>query len=187
MENAFRSGKRVCLKPLEVEHAPLIQTWLNEPENLQYLGRFRALNGVEERRWLESLHEQAESHVFAIALRESGRLIGNCGLTNAALPHRSGTLGILVGEREFQGKGYGAEAIGLLLEYGFGTLGLHRVALEVVELNERGIRCYEKCGFRREGTRRQSRWWAGRWWNVHEYAILEHEWPQFSPPRNAAT
>ena len=49
-------------------------------------------------------------------------------------------------------------------------------------------RVLEKCGFRREGTQRQSRWWAGRWWNVHEYAILEHEWrEQCSLPRNAAT
>jgi RimJ/RimL family protein N-acetyltransferase len=188
VENAFRSGKRVCLKPIEAENAALFQTWVNEPENQQYIGRFRPMNGIEERRWLESLHEKSESHFFAIALREGGRLIGNCALAHAALPHRTGTLGILIGEAEHQGQGYGAEAIRLLLEYGFATLGLHRVALDVVENNERGIRCYEKCGFRREGTRRQARWWSGRWWNVHEYAILEHEWrEQFSLPRNAAT
>ena len=46
------------------------------------------------------------------------------------LPHRSADLGIMVGVRELQGKGYGAEAMGLLLEYGFATLGLHRVTLQ---------------------------------------------------------
>jgi len=188
VKNAFRTGERICLRPIEIEEAPLFQAWLNEPENLQFLGRFRPLNGVEERRQLERQHEKVEDHLFGIALKEGERLIGSCGLTGTALPHRTGTLGILIGEREHQGRGYGAEAIRLLLDYGFGSLGLHRVALDVVEHNERGIRCYEKCGFRREGTRRQSRWWAGRWWNVHEYAILEHEWrEQCSLPRNAAT
>lgn len=185
MKNAFRIGERVCLKPAEVEEAPLYQAWLNDPANLQYLGRFRAMNGVEERRWVESLHEKPELHFFGVALRDGGRLIGNCALSGTSLPHRTGTLGILIGDPEFQGKGYGAEAIGLLLDYGFRSLGLHRIALDVAESNERGIRCYEKCGFRREGTRRQARWWAGRWWDVHEYAILEHEY-EHSLPRNAA-
>ena len=76
--------------------------------------------------------------------------------------------------------------MGLLLEYGFATLGLHRIGLFVHANNPRAIRCYEKCGFRREGVRREARWWAGRWWDILEYAILEHEWHSLSP-RNAAT
>ena len=199
MKNAFRTGERIYLRPLEAEEAPLFQAWLNDPENHQYLQRFRPLNGAEERRWLESLPEQKGTFAFGIALREVERLIGCCDLRGAELPHRSAQLGIAIGEREFQGKGYGAEAIGLLLEYGFATLGLHRIELQVYENNARGIRCYEKCGFRREGVRREARWWAGRWWSVFEYAILEQEWKTLSPfrpselafeeriPRNAAT
>ncbi len=186
VKNAFRVGERVYLRPIEVEDASLYQAWVNEPENLQFIGRFQPMSGVEERRWLETLHERKEEHAFGIALREGERLIGNCALRGTALPHRTGTLGILIGEKDLQGKGYGAEAIRLLLDYGFGTLGLHRVGLDVSAHNARGIRCYEKCGFRREGVRREARWWGGRWWDVHEYAILEHEW-QSSLPRNAAT
>jgi RimJ/RimL family protein N-acetyltransferase len=55
----------------------------------------------------------------------------------------------------------------------------------VYENNPRAIRCYEKCGFRREGARREARWWAGRWWTIFDYAILEHEWQPLSP-RSAA-
>jgi RimJ/RimL family protein N-acetyltransferase len=134
------------------------------------------LNGAEERKWLESVHERTEDHLFGIALREGERLIGTCGLHGTSLPHRKGELGILIGEKEAQGQGYGAEAIGLLLDYGFGTLGLHRVGLSVYSNNGRGIRCYEKCGFRREGVLREARWWAGRWWDILEFAILDHEW-----------
>ncbi len=136
---------------------------------------------------METLHEKKEQHPFAIALKEGQRLIGNCALRLGEQPHRSADLGIMIGEREFQGKGFGAEAIGLLLDFGFATLGLHRIGLHVYENNVRGIRCYEKCGFKREGVRREARWWAGRWWNIIDYAILADEWNDMTlSPRNAA-
>jgi len=186
VRHAIRTGGRVTLRPLGIEEAPLFQAWLNDPENQQYLQRFRPLTAVEERRWLETLHERTEDHVFGVALRDGDRLIGSCGLHGASLPNRRAQLGILIGEREFQGKGYGPEAIRLLLDYGFATLGLHRVGLDVYDNNVRGMRCYENCGFRREGTRREARWWGGRWWDIHDYGILEREWNS-SLPRNAAS
>lgn len=185
MSNAFRTGPRICLRPVEVEHGPIFQAWINDPENHQFLARYRPLNGAEEKAWLEKAHERKDDHVFEIALREGGRLIGICSLRCGESPHRNGEIGITIGEPEFQGKGYGADALRLLLGYGFDTLGLHRVALRVYENNPRAIRCYEKCGFRREGAHRQARWWAGRWWDILDYAILEQEWHTLSP-RNAA-
>jgi RimJ/RimL family protein N-acetyltransferase len=176
VKNAFRTGSQVALRPLEVEDAPQLQRWMNDPEIHQYLRQFRPLTAAEERQWLEKLHERTEDHVFGVVLREGARLIGTCGLHRVALPHRSAELGILIGDRDVQGRGHGAEAIRLLLDYGFGTLGLHRVGLQVYANNDRGIRCYEKVGFRREGVRRESRWWAGRWWDSIEYAMLEQEW-----------
>lgn len=186
MSNAFRTGQRICFRPVEVEHGPIFQAWINDPENHQFLMRTRPLNGAEEKEWLEKAHERKGEHLFEIALREGARLIGICSLRLGDQPHRSGDIGITIGERDCQGKGYGTEAMGLLLEYGFATLGLHRITLCVYESNPRAIRCYEKCGFRREGVRREARWWAGRWWSIFDYAILEHEWHALSP-RNAAT
>jgi len=176
VRNAFRTGERIALRPAEVEDAPNFQAWFNDPENLQYLKRFRPLSLGEERDWLESLAGKPADHVFGIVRRDEERLIGCCGLHGAELQHRRAELGIVIGDAGARGKGYGSEAIGLLLDYGFGTLGLHRVGLSVYANNGRGIRCYEKCGFRREGVLREARWWDGRWWDVLEYAMLEHEW-----------
>ncbi len=176
MRNAFREGQQIYFRALEVEDGALFQAWLADPENRQYLQRLRPLGAVEEREWLEGIHKREHDHVFAIALKEGDRLIGSCGLHRADLPNRSAELGIVIGERSFQGLGHGSEAMGLLLEYGFDTLGLHRVFLRVYANNPRGIRCYEKCGFVREGVHREARWWGGRWWDILEYGILEHEW-----------
>lgn len=183
MKNAFRTGERIAFRPLEIEDLESCQGWLNDPEVHQYLQRSRPLNRVEEREWLEKLHRNENDHLFGITLREGGRLIGTCGLHRASLPHRSAELGIVIGEAEFQGKGYGREAIGLLLDYGFGTLNLNRIELRVYANNARGIRCYEACGFKREGVKREARWWDGRWWDILEYAILTREWT----PRGSAT
>jgi len=176
MKHAFRIGERVALRPLELEDAELLRSWFNNPEIHQHLGQHRALNAAAEREWLEGLHKRAEDHVFGIALRETGALIGCCGLHRVVLPHRSAELGVTIGEPARLNQGYGGEALRLLLAYGFDTLGLHRIELRVHENNPRAIRCYERLGFRREGEKREARWWAGRWWSVLEYAILEREW-----------
>jgi RimJ/RimL family protein N-acetyltransferase len=175
LKNAFRTGERIYLRPLEVEDGELLRAWLNNPENHQHLAQYRPLNAVAEREWLEGLSKRTEDFIFGIALRETQALIGSCGLHRVALPHRSAELGIQIGEAAFQGRGLGGEALRLLLAYGFETLGLHRIELRVYESNPRAIRCYERLGFRREGEKREARWWGGRWWSVFEYAILENE------------
>lgn len=175
MRNLFAEGPRLYLRPVEPEDAPRFQVWMNDPENRRFLNRFRPLNGPEERGWIEKLHAREGDHVFGIALKEGDRLIGCCGLHRAALPHRSAELGIAIGDRACQGRGFGAEAVGLLLAHGFGALGLHRIFLHVLAHNLRGIRCYEKCGFRREGVLREAHWGEGGWRDAILYGLLEHE------------
>ena len=70
---------------------------------------------------------------------------------------------IIIGEKEEWGKGYGSEAINLMLDYAFGYLNFHRVSIGVVGFNERAIRFYETVGFKREGIQRD-----GYYYN-HEY------------------
>jgi RimJ/RimL family protein N-acetyltransferase len=185
VKNAFRTGERIYLRPLELEDLEFLQSLVGSEEIQQYIGVYWPLNGIAESAWLEGLYKDKEKFPFGIALKEGNQLIGSCELRLGFAAHRNADLGIGIGGPEFQGKGYGAEAIGLLLEYGFATLGMHRIGLSVFENNARGIRCYEKCGFRREGLRREARWWAGRWWNILEYGILAQEWQTLSP-RNAA-
>src|SRR5206468_7752591 len=74
------------------------------------------------------------------------------------------------------GKGYGTEATRLMVQYAFDTLNLNRVWLHVLEYNERGIRCYEKVGFKKEGLLRQEHFRDGRYWDTHLVAILRDEW-----------
>jgi RimJ/RimL family protein N-acetyltransferase len=176
VRNAVRAAERIYFRPLEVEDLELMQAYGNDPENQQYIGLIGPLNRTAEREWLERVGKKEGEVAFGIAAKEDDRLIGSCSLRGISLANRAADLGIMIGDARFQGKGYGSEAMRLLVAYGFETLNLNRIGLRVFANNPRAIRCYEKVGFRREGVLREARWWAGRWWDAFQYGLLVREW-----------
>jgi RimJ/RimL family protein N-acetyltransferase len=186
MRPAFLSGPRVVLRAREADEAAFYQAGISRPEIRAYLAQYLPVGLEAERRWLEGASTSREAVAFTVALREGGRPIGGCELRLGPSPHRAADLGIALFEDEFLGRGYGTEALRLLVGYGFDVLNLHRIELKVYENNPRAARSYEKCGFRREGRLREARWWAGRWWEVDLYGLLDREWRALTE-RGAAT
>ena len=104
------------------------------------------------------------NNVFlAIVAREGDRHIGNIKLGPIDWLHRTGDIGILIGERDCWGKGYAAEAIALLAEYAFGTLNLHKLTASCYEPNQGSTRAFTKAGFEIEGVRKQQFFCEGRY------------------------
>ncbi len=85
-------------------------------------------------------------------------------------------MGIGIGERDYWGRGYGTDAMQVLLRYAFDELNLHRVSLGVFEYNTRAIRAYEKAGFVVEGRGPQELHRDGRRWDMIFMGILREEW-----------
>ena len=102
-------------------------------------------------------------------------LIGNIHLWGARPKDRCATLGIALG-REYIGRGYGTDAMRVIVSYGFREMGLHRIQLGVAPFNPAGIRAYEKAGFVEEGRHRESVLHDGRWYDEVLMSILDHEW-----------
>ena len=97
----------------------------------------------------------------SFAIEVDGVMIGQCALFNLhPVAHRM-ELGITIGDQNYWGKGYGSEAVQLLVDYGFRHHNLHRIFLEVHARNERAIRAYQACGFVEEGRLRQHVWSDG--------------------------
>jgi len=94
-------------------------------------------------------------------------------------------VGIGIGEREYWGKGYGSDAMNLILRFAFETLNLKRVSLTVFEYNERAVHSYEKCGFRPEGRLRQWMQRAGQRYDLIFMGILREEWEVLQRPAPA--
>lgn len=176
MKNPFLIGARLYLRPLEEADIPTCLRWINDPEITRTLATFRPWNELREREWFQGLYKDEHNIGLAIALKENDKHIGNIGLHGLDWKNREAELGIMIGEKDEWDKGYGSEAISLMLEYGFERLNLHRIYLRVYEHNPRAQRCYEKAGFRREGVMRESVFNEGRYWDTIFMGILEREW-----------
>ncbi len=112
---------------------------------------------------------------FAVVLRSTGQLIGDC----AAMPHaddsRQCDIGFTISS-EHQGHGYASEAVRLLLTYLFTARGKHRITAYCDSRNAASIALLERLGMRREGHLRESTWAKGEWTDDLVYALLHNEW-----------
>jgi RimJ/RimL family protein N-acetyltransferase len=116
------------------------------------------------------------------AIEADGKYIGDIGLMGLDNPYGSAELGIGIGDREYWGKGYGREAVRLLLNYAFHYRGLRRVVLTTHARNPRAIRCYLACGFVEEGRSRKAVWVEGEYVDAVNMAILREEWLALQEP-----
>jgi RimJ/RimL family protein N-acetyltransferase len=127
-----------------------------------------------ELEWLqEHLKEMCN---FMIHTLEDDRTIGFIDLSGFDWTAGEAWVGIGLGERDYWGKGYGTDAMRVILRYAFEELNLWRVSLTVFEYNPRGIRSYEKAGFKIEGRARQAINRSGRRWDIIFMGILRSEW-----------
>ena len=110
------------------------------------------------------------------AIEADGNLIGHRSLFNIDETARHCELGISIGDKDYWGRGYGREAVSLLLDYAFRLRNLRRVWLEVHASNERAIRAYSSCGFVEEGRMREHTWLDGRYLDNGLMGILRDEW-----------
>jgi RimJ/RimL family protein N-acetyltransferase len=171
----FLTGERVCLRPLEKEDLIHIQKWANDPEIRRLTGEVKPMTQAGAEKFFERVKNDQNRVWFVIVLRENGEVIGEAGLLRMFHAWRTTDLSIIIGAKDEWGKGYGTETINLLLDYAFGYLNFHRVAIGVVGFNAAALRFYEKVGFKREGIQRDG------YYHDHEYhdfvmmSILEDE------------
>lgn len=176
MQNPFLVGPTVYLRPPEKADAPVIAPWFNDQEVLRFLGMIRPTSVASEEAFIAGLNANPMEPTFGIVVRETDQLIGTAGLARTDVRNRHAMFGIGIGDKGAWGKGYGTEATRLIVGYAFETLNLHRVWLTVFEYNQRGVRAYEKAGFRVEGRLRQECFREGRYWDTLFMAILREEW-----------
>lgn len=171
-------GEKIQLAAVQREYLPQYIKWLNDWEIAQFLypGVAVPFNLDDETEWYENRRKQEGSFIFAILTLAENKLIGNCGLHHVDFKNRSATFGIVIGDKDYWGNGYGTDATRTLLRFGFEELGLNRVELEVYDFNPRAIRAYEKAGFHRDGVHRQGLYRNGTFHDEIIMCILREEW-----------
>jgi len=175
------TGKNVRLRAMQRSDLPLFVRWFADPDVREYL-MVHALYSLDtEEAWYENMRKRpTEEHPMMIEiLVDSGwQPVGDITLIEIDWINRQAEVGVMIGEKTYWNRGFGTQAMQLMLHYAFDIINLNRVSLKVYEPNIRGIRCYEKAGFIKEGCLREAQYLNGKYVNVWMMGILKSEWKQ---------
>lgn len=169
-------GEKCYLAPISSASAEAYAKWDNDLEVAIPLGDEAYTSTT-----IESLQNDLQgafskkSHIYDIVTLEDDRIIGRCMYFNINHTDRTAYVGIVIGEKDYWNRGYGTEALQLLLEYGFYLLNFHNVMLGVYSYNTRAIKCYEKVGFKVIGRQREARIIGDRKYDIIYMDLLAYE------------
>jgi RimJ/RimL family protein N-acetyltransferase len=176
-DNLFQ-GTLVRIAALVEEDAAVMVPWSEDPVylRLQDSNAARPQSAALIAADIRKLAGDTGSLTYGIRTLAEDRLIGTVGLWEIEWSNAVASLSIGIGHRDDWGKGYGSDALRLILAYAFRELNLHRLTLTVLAYNERAIRLYERSGFQREGVLREFGQRDGRRYDMYVYGLLRPEW-----------
>ena len=177
MNKPFLTGENVALRPLEVgDLEGGYVSWLNDDEVCRF-NSHHVFPYTEEsgRSYIASQQDNRTALVLAIVDRHSNEHIGNISLQSIDYINRSAEFAILLGEKQFWGKGYSKEAAFMLLQHGFLELGLERIYCGTSEQNVPMQKLAAYLGMKEEGRRRRALFKHGVFRDIIEYGVLKTE------------
>lgn len=175
--NLFR-GRSIRLTELGQEDIATITQWYQNSEFGRLFDADPAFPRSQRhwKSWFDEEDKDKNTFVFGIRPLDNERLMGIATLDGILWPHQTAWLAIGIGDTHQRGRGYGTEALRLLIHFGFYELNLYRLQLSVFEYNTRAIAVYERLGFTREGTYRQFLAREGKRYDMYLYGLLRDEW-----------
>ena len=156
-------GNKCYLSPIDRADVEEFTKWVNDLEVTRTLSIFNLNINYDVE--LDIIDKISKDHNYSIIDIKNDKLIGIVGLSNIDYLHRTAEIGIFIGDKSYWNKGYGEEAMKLLLKYSFSYLNLRNVMLRVFSYNHSAIKCYEKIGFKMIGKRR----------NAIQFDMKEHD------------
>lgn len=177
MKAPILKGKKVILKPLHISQAENYFRWLKDEKVNKFLSAdFNDLNLKKETAYIKKSNKEKNSFRWAIYAK-SGAHIGTTALHDIEVKQNLKAIwGIFIGEKNYWGKGLGTDVLKTVLKFSFDKLKLNRVELGVFPFNKRAIKCYKKCGFKKEGLHRQTINKNGKFVDIIIMSILKSDY-----------
>ena len=183
MENNFENkkflktlvGDNVYLSPISLDDVEKYAEMVNDIKVSVGLGYISYTNIIDFESEKEFLISVKKEKMFAVRLLENDNLLGNVGFNSVDLLNRTAVIGIMLGNPNYQRKGYGIEAVKLILDYGFSFLNLRNISLSVFEYNEAAYNLYKKAGFKEVGRSRKAVEIMGKTYDVIIMDMLKEE------------
>lgn len=176
MSVKYIQGKNIYLRPYETDSDKeiLYKATFNEEVQL-FTGTTRPFSKRQIDNFIDKILEGDESRVdFLIVSQVDDEVVGEVVLNE--IHNRNANIRIFIFDSKNFNKGYGTEALQLMLDFGFGMLQLHRIELGVYNHNNRGIHVYEKLGFKKEGVLRDYLFYKHKYYDLIMMSMLEEEY-----------
>ena len=177
------TGENICLGPIDHEKDAEIESrWTHDPTYLRLLSTdaARPLAAAQIKKKYEAIEKEMEESrslfYFTIRMRSDDRLIGFARLYWIEWSNGSAHIELGIGDAQDRGRGYGSEALRLMLRYAFAELNLHRLTAITGSYNLGALHVMQKAGFVEEVRRRQALYRDGQRWDILHLGLLRHEW-----------
>ncbi|GMQ58838.1 GNAT family protein [Vallitalea sediminicola] len=171
-------GKKIRLREYRKSDVETAQKYINDKELKKNLnpGIPFPFTLQDEEKWFESNTALKDTYNFAIETLEDNIYIGGCGINQVDWKNSNVEIGIFIGNKEYWNKGYGTDAMNVLIRFIFNEMNINKIKLDVYSFNDRAMRCYEKCGFKKEGVLRQELYREGRYHDIIAMGLLKEDY-----------
>ena len=178
MYNKYSEGKIIYLREVrESDVNDEYYSWLNDPEINQFLEtRFFPRSKNDILSYVRKMDGNPDEIFFAICIKENDKHIGNIKLGPINWIHRKGDISLVIGNKDYWGRGIAAEAIGLVIDFAFKVLNLHKLCAGYYESNIGSAKAFAKCGFIEEGRYRQEYFLNGDFTDVIRTGLINSDY-----------
>jgi len=165
-------GEKVVLVPLDQDkHLDNFVRWFNDPQVTRWLLITLPLMKLAEVKWFERAAESTTDAFFAVE-DLNGVHIGSTGIHHIDWKCGTGTTGIVIGNPDYWGKGFGYDVMRVRTRYAFETLGLRRLESQAFVENAASRRCLEKVGYKLVGVEPEKLFRNGAYRDLAVYYYL---------------
>ncbi len=178
LDRPFLLGENIYLRPLDLEDINnRYLNWLNDVTLAKFIPSmsFPATRSSVEQ-YVSKVNNDSNSIFLAIIEKDSGEHVGNLKLGPIDWIDRRACYGRLIGDKMARSKGYGSEAIQLILKYAFEILNLNKVTATCLASNKAAIRSNEKNGLAKEGLLKEDRYAEGHYQDVVAMGITRKKY-----------
>jgi RimJ/RimL family protein N-acetyltransferase len=178
------TGEKVILRPIHPEEDfPFLWKWINDASINRFLNTIAPKSSDDVKEHIDNMSKSDKNLLFAIETKNDHTFIGTMGVNRIDWTSGVGTTGSIIGNKDYWGKGYGTDAKMLVLHHVFHRLNLRRINSSVIQYNKRSAGCLLKCGYKKEGVRKQMFYREGKYWNQILFRIFRDEfdplWKQY--------
>ncbi len=176
-KDVFLEGPKVCLRPYIEEDVKQWYGWFNDELVTYWMDKRRFPNTHKKQsEYLENISKSANDLQLAIVAKNKEKLIGTVGLHDIDYINRAADISVIIGEKQYLGKGIGKEAVSLLIDHAFTTLNLNKITAGAIEANKASCGLFKSLGFKKEGLLRGQIYLHGDYRNVVKFGLLSKEY-----------